>query len=41
VRIPADLVPPLGGPTRETLAKADSAREWNMLLLASPEFMQR
>ena len=41
VRISAELVPPLGGPTRDTLAKADSPREWNMLLLASPEFMQR
>ncbi len=42
VRIPADLVPPLGGPTREDARQGGFApREWNMLLLASPEFMQR
>jgi uncharacterized protein (DUF1800 family) len=27
--------------TAETLAKATSAQEWNLLLLSSPEFMQR
>jgi uncharacterized protein (DUF1800 family) len=31
----------LGGPTREALDKAGSPQEWNMLLLASPEFMNR
>ena len=41
VRVPADLAPPLGGTTRETLAKASSPQEWNMLLLSSPEFMHR
>src|SRR5712671_1059009 len=31
----------LGGPTREALDKAGSPQEWNMLLLASPELMNR
>ena len=41
VRIPSDLAPPVGDSTRETLAKASSAQEWNLLLLSSPEFMYR
>jgi uncharacterized protein (DUF1800 family) len=41
VRLRSDLLPPLGSRTRETLAKASSAQEWNMLVLASPEFMYR
>jgi len=40
-RLPADLAPPLGDATRDTLAKASSPQEWNLLLLSSPEFMQR
>jgi hypothetical protein len=31
----------LGAPTREALEKAGSPQEWNMLLLASPELMNR
>src|SRR5467141_40385 len=31
----------LAEPTRQTLDNATSAQEWNMLLLASPEFMNR
>ncbi len=31
----------LGEPTREALDRAASAQEWNMLLLSSPEFMNR
>jgi len=31
----------LAEPTRQTLDKATSPQEWNMLLLASPEFMYR
>lgn len=31
----------LGAPTRQTLDRATSSQEWNMLLLASPEFMNR
>jgi uncharacterized protein (DUF1800 family) len=31
----------LGDATRQALEKATSAQEWNMLLLASPEFMHR
>jgi uncharacterized protein (DUF1800 family) len=31
----------LGNSTRQALDRATSAQEWNMLLLASPEFMQR
>ena len=34
-------VPNLGPATLQALARASSVREWNMLLLASPEFMQR
>ena len=41
VRFASDVLPPLGGPTRDTLAKASSPQEWNMLLLSSPEFMHR
>src|SRR6202008_2117901 len=40
-RLPADLTPPLGDSTRDTLAKAASPQEWNLLLLSSPEFMHR
>jgi len=40
-RLPAELAPPLGDATRDTLAKASSAQEWNLLLLSSPEFMRR
>jgi uncharacterized protein (DUF1800 family) len=35
------LAPQLGAPTREALATAKSRAEWNTLLLASPEWMQR
>lgn len=31
----------LSAPTRRALGKADSAHEWNMLLLSSPDFMSR
>jgi hypothetical protein len=31
----------LGEPTRRTLDQATSSQEWNMLFLASPEFMNR
>jgi hypothetical protein len=31
----------LAEPTRQTLDQATSPQEWNMLLLASPEFMNR
>jgi uncharacterized protein (DUF1800 family) len=41
VRLPADLAPPVGDITRDTLAKATSPHEWNLLLLSSPEFMHR
>jgi uncharacterized protein (DUF1800 family) len=34
-------VPGLGAATRQALDQATSVREWNMLLLASPEFMHR
>jgi uncharacterized protein (DUF1800 family) len=34
-------VPNLGPATLKALAGASSAQEWNLLLLASPEFMQR
>ena len=40
-RLPAELAPPFGEATRDTLAKASSAQEWNLLLLSSPEFMYR
>src|SRR2546421_12604800 len=41
-RVPYKLaIEGLGAATRETLGKAASVQEWNMLLLASPEFMQR
>ena len=39
-RIPTDFVP-LGDATRGVLSKATEPQEWNMLLLASPEFMSR
>ena len=41
VRLPAELAPPVGDVTRDTLAKATSPQEWNLLLLSSPEFMHR
>jgi len=40
-RLAAELAPPVGDPTRDTLAKASSPQEWNLLLLSSPEFMHR
>jgi uncharacterized protein (DUF1800 family) len=40
-RIWDEPIGPLGAATREALAQAASPREWNMLLLASPEFMNR
>jgi len=40
-RVWQEGVPRLGPATLQALGKASSAREWNMLLLASPEFMQR
>jgi uncharacterized protein (DUF1800 family) len=44
-RIPARIwdepVGPLGASTREALARAATAEEWNQLLLSSPEFMHR
>jgi len=40
-RIPLELVPPLGEGTRQVLGKATSPQEWNLLLLSSPEFMNR
>jgi uncharacterized protein (DUF1800 family) len=41
VRIWDEPVGPLGASTREALARAATAEEWNQLLLSSPEFMQR
>ena len=41
VRVPTDLAPPMAAATRDTLAKASSPQEWNLLVLASPEFMHR
>ncbi len=41
VRLSENLAPPLGDVTRDTLAKAMSPQEWNLLLLSSPEFMHR
>ena len=41
MRLPLELAPPLGDATRDTLAKASSPQEWNLLLLSSPEFMHR
>jgi uncharacterized protein (DUF1800 family) len=41
VRVAAELAPPIGDATRDTLAKASSPQEWNLLLLSSPEFMHR
>ena len=44
-RIPARIwdepLGPLSASTREALARAATAEEWNQLLLSSPEFMQR
>jgi uncharacterized protein (DUF1800 family) len=40
-RLWQEAVPGLAQPTRQALAKASSVQEWNLLLLASPEFMQR
>ncbi|MBV9188941.1 MAG: DUF1800 family protein, partial [Betaproteobacteria bacterium] len=40
-RLASDLAPPVGEATRDTLAKASSPQEWNLLLLSSPEFMHR
>ena len=40
-RLSSELAPPVGDATRDTLAKASSPQEWNLLLLSSPEFMHR
>jgi uncharacterized protein (DUF1800 family) len=40
-QLSVDALPPLGAATREALAKTTSVKDWNMLLFASPEFMQR
>jgi len=44
-RVPARIwdepLGPLSATTRETLARASSPQEWNLLLLSSPEFMVR
>jgi uncharacterized protein (DUF1800 family) len=40
-RVWSEALEPFGQATRQTLEKAASDQEWNMLLLASPEFMQR
>jgi uncharacterized protein (DUF1800 family) len=40
-RLSQELTSPLSDSTRMALAKAASPQEWNMLLLASPEFMNR
>jgi uncharacterized protein (DUF1800 family) len=41
VRIWDEPLGPLSAATRETLAQASSPQEWNLLLLSSPEFMNR
>jgi uncharacterized protein (DUF1800 family) len=40
-RLWQEAVPNLGPATLEALGKAATAQEWNLLLLSSPEFMQR
>ncbi len=40
-RVWSDAAGTLGEATREALAKASTTPEWNLLVLASPEFMQR
>jgi len=40
-RLWSDAAGPLGDATRDALGKASTAPEWNLLLLSSPEFMQR
>ncbi|MFL6571772.1 MAG: DUF1800 domain-containing protein, partial [Burkholderiales bacterium] len=40
-RLPDELAVPLSDTTRQTLSKASDPREWNLLLLSSPEFMMR
>jgi uncharacterized protein (DUF1800 family) len=40
-RLPDELPMPLSDTTRQTLSKASDPREWNLLLLSSPEFMSR
>jgi uncharacterized protein (DUF1800 family) len=35
------IEPTLGGRTRDALARTSSEQEWNMVLLAAPEWMQR
>ena len=40
-RLPEELPVPLSDTTRQTLSKASDPREWNLLLLSSPEFMMR
>ncbi|HEY7238353.1 MAG TPA: DUF1800 domain-containing protein [Burkholderiales bacterium] len=41
VRLSDELPIPLSDTTRQTLSKASDPREWNLLLLSSPEFMSR
>jgi len=41
VRVWDEPLGPLSAATRETLAQASSPQEWNLLLLSSPEFMNR
>jgi uncharacterized protein (DUF1800 family) len=40
-RLSDELPVPLSDTTRQTLSKASDPREWNLLLLSSPEFMSR
>jgi uncharacterized protein (DUF1800 family) len=40
-RLSEELPVPLSDGTRQTLSKASDPKEWNMLLLSSPEFMSR
>jgi uncharacterized protein (DUF1800 family) len=40
-RLSDELPMPLSDTTRQTLSKASDPREWNLLLLSSPEFMSR
>ena len=41
LRFASDALPPFSDLTRQALGKASSAQEWNLLVLASPEFMHR
>jgi len=40
-RLSDELPVPLSDTTRQTLSKASDPKEWNLLLLSSPEFMSR